>query len=150
MKIIFSDIDHNDLVDCSELFVSAFKESPWNEDWDIKDAFERLSTFLAYPKTIAVKAESEGRICGFLMGEIECWKKTNFYFLKEMCVTPSMQRQGIGRAMIAQLKKRLKEKQVSRIYLITQRESAPSMFYSSLAFEENPSIMVMGLQIDGR
>ncbi|WP_419661337.1 uncharacterized protein Dvar_17650 [Desulfosarcina variabilis str. Montpellier] len=85
MEIVFSDIDHEDLVHCSELFVSAFKESPWNEDWDIKDAFERL-----------------------------------------------------------------KEKQVSRIYLITHRESASSMFYSSLSFEENPSIMVMGLQIDGR
>jgi len=85
-----------------------------------------------------------------VFSDIDHLKKTNFYFLKEMCVTPSMQRQGIGKAMIAQLKKRLKEKQVSRIYLITHRKSASSMFYSSLSFEENPSIMVMGLQIDGR
>ena len=150
MEIVYSDVDHDHLAYCSELFVSTFKEPPWNEDWDIEDAFERLSAFLACPKTIAIKAEFKGRICGFLMGEIERWKKTNVYFLKEMCVTPSMQRQGIGKTMMAKLETMLKEKKVSRIYLITQRESVPSTFYSSLSFMENPNIMVMGRSIGSR
>ena len=50
MKITFSDIDHDDLVICSELFVSIFKEPPWNEAWDIEDAFERLNTFFSSKK----------------------------------------------------------------------------------------------------
>ena len=65
MEISFSDIDVDDLVGCSELFVSIFKEPPWNEDWEVEDAFERLGDFLACPKTIAIKAESGGHICGF-------------------------------------------------------------------------------------
>lgn len=147
MKITFSDIEHDNLADCSELFVSIFKDPPWNEDWDINDAFERLSSFLSFPKTIALKAEFEGRICGFLIGEIQRWENSDVYYLKEMCVTSSMQRQGIGKAMMAQLVEILKEKQIIQIYLITQRESVPSMFYSSLEFKENQSIMVMGKQI---
>ena len=42
MEIKFSNIDHDDLVECSDLFVSIFKEPPWNENWDIEDAFDRL------------------------------------------------------------------------------------------------------------
>jgi ribosomal protein S18 acetylase RimI-like enzyme len=143
MEIIFSEIDHDDLVDCSELFVSIFKEPPWNENWDIEDAFERLSTFLSSPKTISFKAEAEGRICGFLIGEIQRWKKSNVYYLKEMCVTTSMQRQGIGKAMMDQLERILQEEHVSQIYLVTQRNGVPSKFYSRLEFKENSSIMVM-------
>lgn len=147
MEILFSDIDHDDLVDCSELFVSIFKEPPWNEDWDIEDAYERLDTFLSCPNTISLKAENDRRICGFLIGEVQRWKKASVYYLKEMCVAASMQRQGIGKAMMAHLEKILKVKQVSQVYLITQRDSVPSKFYSSLDFKENSSIMVMGKQI---
>ena len=144
MEITFSDIDHDDLVDCSELLVSIFKEPQWNEDWDVEDSFERLSAFLSCPNTISLKAEFKGQICGFLIGEIQRWKKSNVYYLKEMCVTTSMQRQGVGKAMMAQLGGILKEKRVVQIFLITQRDGVPSKFYASLEFKEIPSIMVMG------
>ncbi len=148
MEIILSDIDHDDLVECSELFVSIFKDPPWNEDWNIENAFERLNDFLVSPNTIALKAEVENKIIGFLMGEIQRWDKNKVFYLKEMCVITSIQRQGVGKAMMAKLENKLTEKQVGEIFLITHRDSAPSEFYSSLEFDENPSIMVMGKRIE--
>ena len=148
MEIIFSDIDHDDIVECSELFTSIFKKPPWNENWDIENAFERLNDIFNSPKTIAIKAKSENRIIGFLMGEIQQWEKNKVFYLKEMCVTTSVQRQGVGKAMIVKLENKLIGKKVGEIYLITHRESIPSEFYSSLAFKENPNIMVMGKTIE--
>lgn len=148
MEISFSNIDHDDLVECSELFVSIFKEPPWNETWNIENAFERLSNFFETPDTIAIKAELENRIIGFLMGEIQRWDQNKVFYLKEMCVITSVQRKGVGRAMMVKLENKLTEKQVGEIYLITHRDSIPSGFYSSLAFHENPSIMVMGKTIE--
>ncbi len=66
----YSSIDEDDLVSCSELYVATFGESPWNEEWSLEDAFERLSDFLACPKSIAIKAIYDGNICGFLFGEL--------------------------------------------------------------------------------
>jgi aminoglycoside 6'-N-acetyltransferase I len=148
MEILFSDIDEDDLVDCSELYVATFRASPWNEEWSTEDAFERLSDFLASPKSIAVKATHNRNICGFLIGEIQQWNGASFCYLKEICVLNALQRRGIGKSLIGKLEEILAENGVPRIYLITQRDSVPSDFYSALGFSENKNIMVMGKQVD--
>jgi ribosomal protein S18 acetylase RimI-like enzyme len=148
MEIIFSDIDEDDLVGCSELYVATFRDSPWNEEWSTEDAFERLSDFLASPKSIAVKAIHNGNICGFLLGQLQQWNGATFYYLKEICVSYALQRRGIGKSLMGKLEEILTENGVSRIYLITQRDSVPSGFYSSLGFSENQNVMVMGKQVE--
>ncbi len=148
MEIEIQNIDEDDLVECSELFVSTFKESPWNEEWSTEDAFERLRDFLACPNSFALKAIQNNQISGFLIGEIQKWNGAYFYFLKEICVSGKIQRKGVGSTLIENLTIRLKVRGISRIYLITQRDSIPSSFYSSLGYSENTRIMVMGKSVE--
>lgn len=141
-------LENDDLVECSRLYASIFKEPPWNEEWSIEDAFERLSDFQACPNTVSLKAVNNGQIIGFLSGEIQKWNGAHFYYLKEICVSGKNQRKGVGSALIGNLTMSLKSQGVSRIYLITQRGSIPSSFYSSLGYTENSSIMVMGKSVE--
>jgi len=147
MEFKLSSIDEDDLVGCSELYVATFRESPWNEEWSMEDAFERLSDFLACPKSLAIKAMRNGNICGFLFGKIQQWNGAVYYDLEEICVSNTIQRQGVGKILMGKLEEMLIEKGVSRVYLITQRDSAPSSFYTALGFSENQSLMVMGKKI---
>lgn len=144
MEIGFTGMTEDDLVACAELFSATFKESPWNEEWATDDAFERLACFLACPSSIAIKAVSNECIQGFLIGEVQQWNEGKEYYLKEMCVRGTVQRQGIGKGMMRELGKILKANGVSSIYLITHRNGIPSSFYSSLGFSENQDVMVMG------
>lgn len=146
MKI--ENLENDDLVECSRLYVSIFKEPPWTEEWSIEDAFERLNDFLACPNTVSLKAVDGGEIIGFLTGEIQKWNGARFYYLKEICVSGKDQRKGVGSTLIGSLTMILKSQGVSRIYLITQRDSIPSSFYSSLGYTENSSIMVMGMSVE--
>ena len=147
MEFVFSSIDEDDLVACSGLYVATFRESPWNEEWSMEDAFERLSDFLSAPKSLAIKAMQNGNICGFIFGKIQQWNGVAYYDLEEICVSNTIKRQGVGRSLMGELEKILIEKGVSRIYLITQRNSGPSSFYSALGFSENQSLVVMGKKI---
>ena len=147
MEFKLSSIDEDDLVGCSELYVATFRESPWNEEWSTEDAFERLGDFLACPKPLAIKAMRNGNICGFLFGKIQQWNGAVYYDLEEICVSNTIQRQGVGKILMGKLEEMLIEKGVSRVYLITQRDSAPSSFYTALGFSENQSVMVMGKKI---
>lgn len=147
MEIKFSNIDEDDLVVCSELYVATFREPPWNEEWDMEDAFERLSDFLAYPKSLAIKATLNEKIGGFLCGKIQQSNGSTYYDLEEICVCSTLQRQGVGKSLIGKLKEMLREKGVSKIYLITQRDSGPSNFYTALGFSEDQSVIVMGKNI---
>ena len=148
MEIEIQNLDKDDLVECSELYVSTFKEPPWNEEWSPEDAFERLSDFLACPNSIAFKAIKNTQMSGFLIGEIQKWNGAQFCFLKEICVSGKARRKGVGSTLIEDLTVRLKSRGVSRIYLITQRDSIPSSFYASLGYSENTGVMVMGKSVE--
>ena len=144
MEIVFSEMEEDDLVACSELFAATFGRPPWNENWNTEDAFMRLSDFLATPNAIAIKALHGGALCAFLMGEIQQWRGTRFFYLTEMCVGQKFQRKGIGKRLMGRLEDILKETGATRIFLMTQRDSVPSRFYAALGFYENPDLLVMG------
>ena len=67
MEISVSGIDEDDLVSCAGLYVATFREQPWNEEWNVDDAFDRLNDFLATPKSICIKAISKNKIRGFFL-----------------------------------------------------------------------------------
>ena len=91
---------------------------------------------------------NNGCLCGFLFGKIQQWNGAVYYDLEEMCVKHSTQRQGVGKSLMGKLEEMLLEKGISRIYLITQRDSAPSNFYTALGFSDNQSLVVMGKGIE--
>lgn len=148
MKYQFLPLSEDDLVECSHLYVNTFKHEPWNENWAMDDAFDRLSNFLSPSYAIGLKAINENKIQGFLIGEIEQWRGSQNFYLKEMCVLKTVQRSGLGKELMLALQSELVKIGISRIYLITQRETGPEMFYKSLGFETNDSLVIMGKSIE--
>ncbi len=148
MKYQFLPINEDDLIECSHLYVNTFKHEPWNENWDMDDVFNRLSNFLSPSYSIGLKAVNENKIQGFFVGEIEQWRGSQNFYLKEMCVSKEFQRSGLGKELMIALQNKLVELGISRIYLITQRKTVPEMFYKSLGFETNGSLIIMGKSIE--
>jgi aminoglycoside 6'-N-acetyltransferase I len=148
MNYHHSPLDEDDIVECSQLYVDTFKHAPWNEEWQIEDAFDRLSNFLSPLYSIGFKIVKDNEIVGFLIGEIEQWNGTKNFYLKEMCVSNSMQRSGLGKKLITVLQNELKNRGISRIYLITQRETIPEWFYSALDFTANQSLVIMSTSVE--
>jgi ribosomal protein S18 acetylase RimI-like enzyme len=148
MNYQYFPLDEDDIVACSQLYVDTFKHPPWNEEWQIEDAFNRLTNFLSPLCSIGFKVVKDNKILGFLIGEIEQWNGTQNFYLKEMCVSNSLQRSGLGKKLIAVLENELDGRGISRIYLITQRETIPEWFYSSLGFTMNESLVIMGKTVE--
>lgn len=147
MKYQYQKLTEDDLIECSHLYVNTFKHQPWNEEWDLDDAFNRLSSFLSTSYSIAIKAVIENKIQGFLIGEIEQWNGAKKLYLKEICVSKTRQRSGLGRELMRALQNKLGKRGISRIYLITQRETVPEIFYKSLGFTTNTGLILMGKSI---
>ncbi len=141
--LAFSDLGEDDLLECAGLYVESFKQPPWDEAWQIDDALERLSDFFVCPKTIALKVTQKDNIIGFFIGNIEVWCADNYFYIKEMCVSHAQLRNGIGSLLMNSLERTLKEKNISRVYLMTQRDSIPERFYTSLGYMVNEEIIVM-------
>jgi N-acetylglutamate synthase-like GNAT family acetyltransferase len=96
----------------------------------------------------STQIENNQNILSFLVGETPQWNGVTSYYLKEICINNKLQRHGLGKKPMEELEEKLKNKNVSAIYLITQQKSIPSSFYCSLGFSDSQNLTVMGKQFE--
>jgi ribosomal protein S18 acetylase RimI-like enzyme len=133
----------DDLDSCVDLFCRTFAQPPWNEEWDQAIARKRLLQVFQTPGFVGAVAEQSG-LLGFAIGFCEPWKDGYVYYLKEACVDPSIQRQGIGTRLMGFLTERLPAQGVAKIYLLTARGDSSEAFYAKLGFYTSGKMILMG------
>lgn len=134
----------SDLDSCTGIFCRTFSQPPWNEEWDPAIAAKRLLQVFQTPGFEGVLAEREGSALGFAVGFSEPWKDGFVYYLKEACILPSFQRQGVGTRLMEVLSERLAQNGVAKIYLLTARGDSSEAFYAKLGFYTSEKMVMMG------
>jgi aminoglycoside 6'-N-acetyltransferase I len=132
-----------DIAELTRLYVACFNSPPWNDGWTQEAARERLEDLLAARQARGVVAFIGVDAVGMLLGQKERWIDSHHFNLVEMCVLPSNQRQGIGRALLAHLVRELEVEGASKLYLMTAPESHASAFYSKQGFRSSRGRVVL-------
>lgn len=141
------EINLDDIENCAGLYVKTFSAPPWNEDWTISRASERLGHFyhsLGFQGVIAIQDET---VAGFVLGNIEPYSNGPIFYLRETCTAAEYQNRGIGTAMLKQLEVRLQLKGVSSIYLVTERDIPAARFYLSRGYIAEKNTVVYSREI---
>ncbi len=123
------------LQECVQLYQQTFSGEPWNEPWTEERAFERLNHFYQSRGFIGLGAWNEEGCCAFTLGNREPFLDRQAFYLREMCVKPDFQRQGIGRRLLVALHGLLKESGLARIYLLTNHDYAAYDFYKKIGYK---------------
>lgn len=139
----FQPIEPGHLRECANLFVSVFSNPPWNESWGQEIALKRLKDCYSTPRSYGIVATADDKVFGFAIGYVEAWYEDKHFYLKEMCVQSTHQRNGIGTKIMDMLHQDLASKGVSMIYLLTMRDSPAAAFYEKCGFSNNPKITMM-------
>jgi aminoglycoside 6'-N-acetyltransferase I len=136
-------VEEVDLSACVALFVDVFNAPPWNETWNRDGALERLNDCFRTPGFAGWVLEGHGQLRAFALGYRGRYDRERHFFLKEMCVHPACQRQGLGQELMAQLCSDLAASGVRRVYLVTARGGPAEAFYQCCGFAVSPRIEVM-------
>jgi predicted N-acetyltransferase YhbS len=83
------------------------------------------------------------QLLGCCVGNIEPYFTGNYFYLKEMFVSPDAQQQGIGAALMDTLKTRLAEAGVRTMILFTGKDFYPFDFYLKSGFQEMEGMRMM-------
>ena len=134
----------DDLASCAEIFVEVFNSAPWDEDWAVSSALPHLTEIAGTPGFAGLKVISEGQMVGFVMGHVESYDTGGDFCLQEMCLRPTLQRQGIGTALLDQLKRHLIEAGARKLYLLTSRDGPAARFYEKNGFYTSDKMIMMG------
>lgn len=124
----------SDIAQVAELYVSVFNSQPWNDGWSLEAARERLSRLLNVQDSVGVVAVADSEVVGFALGYCERWVAGEHFHLKEMCVAPKYQRNGIGSSIFESLLEILRDRGVQAIYLETAPGHAAARFYERHGF----------------
>jgi aminoglycoside 6'-N-acetyltransferase I len=122
----------------AELYVQVFNAAPWNDGWNKAAARRRLERLVDNPEHVGIAATEAGELLGFASGWLEPWISGAQFHLKELCVAPERQREGLGRRLVGELILRLRSAGVESVYLMTQPHSPAAAFYEALGFQVLP------------
>lgn len=89
--------------DLAVLFVNAFNKEPWNDNWTIEQAKERLIDIINTPKFCGMASYEDKKLVGFIMGRGEQYYDGIHFQILEFCVDNKMQGKGLGRKILKEL-----------------------------------------------
>jgi ribosomal protein S18 acetylase RimI-like enzyme len=96
------------------------------------ESMDALAKQLAWDSELVMVAELDGKVVGVIVGTLD---GTRGYFYR-LAVDPTIQRQGIGKALVESLEKRFQEKGAARIFIMVNQDNKKVIpFYSALGYE---------------
>lgn len=122
------------LEQCAEVLMDAYNCAPWNDSWTREKAVELLTCYYGTPKFMGWMAKAGSITMGAGIGNIEPYYSGDIFYLKEMFVSVQSQKAGVGRDLIAAMKKDLEMMGIRTIMLFTSKEIGD--FYQKSGFEE--------------
>ena len=124
------------LVACSQLSATVFNREPWRENWTLETANARLSHFLKFPGFVGF-GYGDPDLIGLILGTWEPWEDHKIFYLRELCIHPEHQNQGIGSQLMEHLVSYLIQINVHRITLMTRGDTPAEAFYLKNGFSHS-------------
>ena len=134
----------------AEVFRAAFAAEPWNEEWTLELAETRIKELMSAPQSIGYVSEENGIIQAVLCGRKLTYLQGVEYVIDEFCVSPDMQRSGIGTAVLDHACKELTAEGVAAIALLTTRGYPSERFYIKNGFTGSDTMVFMYRPIENK
>ncbi|MDO5559226.1 MAG: GNAT family N-acetyltransferase [Oscillospiraceae bacterium] len=140
--VYFTDIDK-----LADSYMHTFNSEPWNDKWDKTTAYERLEGIYGMRGFCGYVIWKDGSPVSVIMGKEERYYDGNCFQIIEFWTEPEYQHQGYAGKLLSELKERLSDRDIKRIYLITMRGKYTEDFYKHCGFDTEDGMCVMGLDI---
>ena len=110
-------------------------------------ARDRLAEVLATPGAyglVRLNKETEA----FVIGYGEQGYDGRVFYIKEMCVASSLQRRGVGTALMHKLEQALSGNGYGHVYLLTHRDGPAEAFYAKRGYRTSKRTVVMSRRLE--
>lgn len=132
--------ENADIEELAKAMALSYSEPPWNEEWSVDKAKERVSSVLSNYNAAGFCAIENGEIIGGVLGFEDPYADESFFFVSEIFVDPKCKRKGVGRTLLCHLEQYLSSKGISVMQLISIDDNLK--FYEANGFAKD-SVSVM-------
>lgn len=128
-------INREEIAICVDIFIAAFNNEVWHEEWSQTSAKKRLCNIMDTPDSLCYFIIRDKQTIGFIFGIIEPLCDKNEYTIREFCITNSIQGNGYGKHALELLRKELKNHNIDSIILQTINNSRTVGFYKKCGYD---------------
>ena len=146
-ELRYQEITEAHLDELAQLYMDTFNAAPWNDEWTFETARKRLQQLLHSEDSFGLCVYQGGQLCGAVLGVLEQYFDGPMYNLHEYWVKNEMRGKGIGSKLFAETEKRLLERGVKNIILITAKGDATEHFYHKQGMGTDPDMVFMSKRI---
>ncbi len=126
-----------DISEIKRLFFDIFTNEPWNDDWSNgTQLHEYITDLIGNRNSLSLGLFEDGELIGLSLGSIMHWCTGTEYYIFEFCIKTEKQGKGTGTAFLKQVEELVKSKQITHIFLQTERTVPAFEFYRKNGFTE--------------
>ncbi|GAB2497973.1 hypothetical protein GCM10008929_18450 [Alkalibacterium psychrotolerans] len=134
----------------SALFLDVFTSAPWFDEWASEEQLDLyLKDLTDNSNSLSLGLfDEEGVLIGGSLGYTFNWWQGKEYYIKEFFIAKDCQNKGVGSSFLEQIEFYLKEKKMSHITLMTDKDVSAYPFYKKNGFTEQTGSAFFFKKID--
>ena len=140
--IYIKNMDTASIETCANIYLNAYKNEPWNEEYSIDEITDYLSRFLNSETKRAYMLMMDEEIIGIALGLIVPCIDCDYFRLEDICLSHKHQRKGFGSQFIELISDCVTNEKCDSILLGTQRGYPAHKFYLKNKFQEIDSVLL--------
>lgn len=127
----------------TELFIEVFNGEPWNDSWSKDTAEKRIRELMDVPTFEGLTLWDDDKLVGVIFGRREQYYDGIHFQIQEFYIDNKVHGQGYGTLLIKEFEKRLKEKGIDEIHLLTLRDMMTEGFYNKKGYSTSDELCWM-------
>ena len=137
MDYILQELNMSNIDMIKDFYVDIFTNEPWNDDWsNEKQLHEYIMDLIGNANSLTLAYYENSKMIGLCMGHVRHWCTGTEYYIDEFCVCKDKQGIGIGTKFLKDVEEYIISKDITRIFLLTERNVPAYSFYKKNKFVE--------------
>lgn len=146
-NLIYEVMNEKHIPQLAKMYVDAFNAPPWNDRWTVETVTKRLLQMVHCDGFYGLLSYENDKVCGMILGNHEVFYDCIHFNIKEFCVCSKIRGTGIGSTLLKEFEKRLLERGIDEIYLITSRTEQTEIFYQRKGYRSCNDMVRMDKKI---